>query len=248
MIDPATGRIRPEPVPDLISVLCPTRNRPDSVAELITTAAETIDGPIEVIFYLDDDDKSADRVRALTEQVTRFPVRTITGPRIVLSQCWNECAAIARGEIMMQCGDDIRFRTAWWDTQVREIFARIPDRIVLVHGRDGHQDHKLATHGFLHRRWVDTVGYFVPPIFASDYNDQWLTEVADAIGRRVYLPGVYTEHMHPAAGKGEWDRTHQERLVRHRRDNVDALYAGTANLRHRDAERLRAVLTPVVSA
>lgn len=242
MIDPASGRVRPEPVSNLISVLCPTRNRPDSVRELIGTALETADGPIEIIFYLDLDDPSADKVRAM---LAGGDLRAVAGDRIVLSQCWNECAAVARGEILMQCGDDIRFRTPGWDSEVRAIFDRIPDRIALVHGRDGHQDHRLATHGFLHRRWVDTVGYFVPPIFASDYNDQWLTEVADMLGRRVYLPGVYTEHMHPAAGKGEWDRTHQERLVRHRRDNVDALYAGTASLRTRDAGLLRAVMTAV---
>ena len=44
----------------------------------------------------------------------------------------------------------------------------------------------FLTHGFLHRNWVETVGYFVPPYFSSDFNDTWLNEVADMIGRKIY--------------------------------------------------------------
>ena len=54
-----------------------------------------------------------------------------------------------------QMGDDIVLRTLGWDQLVEAVFERWPDRIVFVHGRDG----------FLHRRWVDTLSYFVPPAF-----------------------------------------------------------------------------------
>ena len=124
-----------------------------------------------------------------------------------------------------------------------DVFDGYPDRIVFVHGRDGIHDASFGTHGFIHRRWVDTVGYFVPPYFSSDYNDTWLNEVANALGRRVYLPGLYTEHMHPVAGKAPWDATYHERMERHTRDGVDALYVSKRHERLADVERLRAVLT-----
>jgi hypothetical protein len=114
---------------------------------------------------------------------------------------------------------------------------------VFVHGEDGHQHDRLGTHGFLSRRWVETVGYFVPPMFSSDFNDTWLTEVADRIGRRVFLPNVLTEHLHPAAGKGKWDRTHLERLERHRRDQPERLYQQTVGERMEAAAKLRKAMS-----
>lgn len=218
----------------VISLLVPSRGRPDQLSLMWATALETSNGPIELVYRLDDDDN---------EHYPQLPYSTrLSGPRVVLSAMWNECADAATGGILMHCGDDIRFRSDGWDSAVRWAFEEYPDRIALVHGRDGIHDANMATHGFLHRRWVETVGYFVPPLFSSDYNDTWLTEVADMIGRRCYLPEVYTEHMHPAVGKGELDQTHRDRLQRHHQDDVDGLYRSTHHLRVADADKLRAVI------
>lgn len=223
----------------MISILCPSRGRPTGARELLDTIRATSTTYVELIFRLDDDDPS---LADYYDQASGSDVQFIVGPRIVLSACWNEAAEKAEGDILMQCGDDIRFRTIDWDRAVSEQFDTHRDKILLVHGRDGIQDDRVATHGFLHRRWMETVGYFVPPIFASDYNDLWLTEVADALGRRVYLPAVYTEHMHPVAHKAEYDLTHQERLTRHREQDCDALYRNTADQRATDVARLWSVI------
>jgi hypothetical protein len=209
------------------------------------TAIETATYPeqLEFVLYIDGDDPTRAEVQGLQVAHGHGPwCKVITGPRVVLSQMWNVCFEQATADVLMQCGDDIRFRTRGWDTKVLSQFLRYPDRILLVHGQDGIQGDRIATHGFLHRRWTSVVGYFVPPIFASDYNDMWLTEVADAIQRRIYLPDVYTEHMHPVAGKGPLDRTHQERLERHNTENCDQLWRDTAPDRLRDAAKLRAYI------
>lgn len=228
----------------MISLLVPSRGRPDALAALWASATETASGPIELVARLDEDDPMLEKYEVhMGEGCVKFQdLKGTVGPRDVLSKYWNECAERARFPVMMHCGDDIRFRTAEWDKHVLTAFDSYPDKIVFVHGRDGVHDANLGTHGFLHRRWIDTVGYFVPPYFSSDYNDLWLTEVANMIGRRHFIPAVYTEHMHPAIGKGEWDITHQERLERHRRDNVDAIYADLAHERDDWAAKLRAVM------
>lgn len=223
----------------MISVLLPTRNRPANVRRLLDSALETAETEVEFVVYVDDDDPTRDET---CDVLARYAVTTIVGPRVVLSEAWNRCAERARFDVMMHCGDDIVFRTYGWDARVLETFDRYPDRIVLVHGSDGFQDANLGTHSFLHRRWVETVGYLVPPYFSSDYNDTWLNEVADALGRRVYLPNVYTEHMHPVAGKGSWDQTHQERLARHQRDDVARIYRDRAPERAADVDKLRRVI------
>lgn len=224
-------------VTDGISVLVPTRNRPASVIRLCESAYATATdrGQLQFVFYVDDDDR-------LSRDACERYGDVIVGPRVVLSEMWNECVARARHDVFMHCGDDIVFRSEWWDTSVQREFDASPDKLILVHGRDGYQDARIATHGFYHRNWVDALGYLVPPYFSSDYNDLWNTEVADAVGRRVYLDQVYTEHLHPSAGKAELDQTHRERLERHRRDDVDDLYRRLEPRRAEDVAKLRAAI------
>lgn len=202
----------------------------------MTSAFETADTDVEFVFYVDEDDDSS------LDVISQHDGKIITGPRVVLSEMWNRCAERASHDVMMHCGDDIIFRSDHWDSMVLNEFEQVPDKILLVYGRDGFQDEKLGTHSFIHRNWVDTVGYFVPPYFSSDYNDTWLNEVAVALGRRKYVPEIYTEHMHPAAGKGVLDITHQERLARHTRDNVEQLYADKQPERYADVKKLQAFI------
>lgn len=231
-----------------ISILCPTRGRPDNMVRLVESCDRNAAGSVEFVFYLDEDDElSIERARELS--VARGGgVTAVTGPRIVLSEMWNECANYARADVMMHAGDDIVFRTPRWDQLVLDTFDRYPDKIVFVHGDDRLQGANLGTHGFLHRRWVDTVGHFVPPYFSSDYNDTWLTDVADRLGRRVYLPELVTEHLHPLAGKAEWDATHQDRLERGERDQVGELYRLLESERLEDAAKLQDAIDAAVPA
>lgn len=224
--------------PAMISLLVPTRGRPDGLWNLLLSAYETATHPkrIEIVAYVDDDDPDRE------EYFENDHVKWVLGPRIVLSEMWNKCYEAASGEILMHCGDDIVFRTAGWDAIVREKFDEYEDKIVIVHGDDvSPNTDALATHGFLHRRWVETVGYFVPPYFSSDWNDVWLTEVADEIGRRVKVP-IVTEHMHYSFGKADRDQNTNDREERGLRDDVVGLYKRTAKERRNDAAKLRKVM------
>jgi len=207
---------------------------------LLESALATASGLFELVYYIDSDDHASQR--EAERQKVSFPdlIAAVVGPRIVLSECWNHCAEIARGEILMHCGDDIAFRTPGWDAVVRHAFASVPDRILFVHGYDNEEKPRgrFGTHGFLHRRWVDALGYFVPPYFSCDWNDTWLNDVANALGRRLFIP-IYTEHLHPYHGKGKLDQTHRERMARGQRDRVAQLYRQLAPKRQEDVEKLR---------
>ena len=202
----------------------------------MTSGYATAELPPQFIFYLDQDDPA---VSIVAEWIEQHGGVAHVGPRCLLSAAWNELVQYAKHDVLMHCGDDIIFRSDSWDECVLAAFDTIPDKIALVHGRDGYQDENLATHGFYHRRWVETLGYLVPPYFSSDYNDTWNTEIADALGRRHYLPHVYTEHMHPVIGKAELDQTHLERMARGDRDNVQQLYHDLAPRRAIDVAKLR---------
>lgn len=224
----------------MISLLLPSRQRPQNIQRLWESVIHTADKPddIEIIVYLDKDDPQLDSYLELKLKNVTF----YTTKRTVLSEYWNKAYKKAKGPIFMHCGDDIIFRTKGWDTTVKQAFKESNDKLIFVHGDDGGGNGpNFGTHGFIHKNWVDISGFFVPPYFASDYNDTWLNDVANMLGRRVYVD-ILTEHMHFAFGKSEIDITHQERLERHRTDNVDQLYASKIQERQDNADKIRMVI------
>lgn len=225
----------------------PTRNRPEGMKRLVDSAFRMAQFPfsIEIIFYLDHDDvRGQEMFQELKNDNIEYyrlndNIRAVVGDRIILSQMWNECYKITRGDICQHSGDDIVFRTENWDTIVLREFAKVPDKILFLYGRDGIIDsEKLGTHGFIHRNWVETVGYFVPPYFSFWYNDTWLTEVATKIGRKKYIPELYTEHLHYTAGKAEIDATYQDALDRGKVDDVTKIYKSKTGERQENVNKL----------
>lgn len=223
----------------MISVLLPTRKRPQNLERMVDSIFKTAKNFPEIVIYVDDDDtESAAKVEALGQTL-------IVGPRITMSDYWNKCYDRSTGDIVMQCGDDVLFRTKDWDVLVEQAFAEVPDKILLVHGNDlDPWFPDFGTHSFVHRRWVDTVGYFIPPWFVSDYGDTWIGQVAKLIERMKYVP-IITEHMHPRANKAQLDETYQQRLNRQFRDGRNfpgEVYTDTFEKRLEDAEKLKAVI------
>jgi hypothetical protein len=197
---------------------------------------------------LDEDDETVplvEAMEALKDQSADgyWDARVTVGPRRLLGEYWNELAAQTDAEILWHGNDDVVFRTYGWDTAVREGFAQWPDRIGCVHGRDGIHDRGQATLGFYSREWCDVLGYpLIPPYFASDWGDTWLSAVADAIGRRHYDERIYTEHTHFVAGKRPRDATDDDRERAGQAQGVQALYYSLAAERDADAAKLRAAI------
>lgn len=209
----------------MISLLLPTRQRPNNLRRLVDSINATkASEMIELVTYIDEDDDSYDDLELdITWHIVHGP-RNING-LVNLSAMWNACFEESCGDILMHCGDDIVFRTEGWDFEVVQAFAQTPDNILFAFGRDGYQDgNDFGTHGFIHRKWVETVGYLFPPLFVSDFNDTFLNDVAKSIGRHVEIP-IYTEHMHYIMGKAEVDQNTRERLERHQEHRPDVLYS-----------------------
>jgi len=138
---------------------------------------------------------------------------TWQGVRKNLPQIWNEIVGMTRYDIVMMCADDLRFRTTNWDDEVRAVFDHWPDRIGMVYTDDGIHGQALATHSFVSKEFIEAVGYYLPPNLTGDFVDNWLHLLSSEIGRAIYLPRVYIEHLHPLVGKAEMDDTYSYRLV-----------------------------------
>jgi hypothetical protein len=216
----------------MISILCPTRKRPQNAKRLVQSIYDTATHPPAIHFYVDEGD---------VESLQYGPLlgRYFVGPRIVMSNMWNVLAGEAEGDILMLCGDDVIFQTPGWDEMVEREFRMCPDKILMVHGDDlGPNGRTFATLPFVSRKWIDTVGYFTPPGFSGDYADTWIDDVAKMIGRNKFVP-IVVEHCHHIYGKAEYDETYREKDERQKNDNLEKLYKKRLAERIRDAEKLQ---------
>lgn len=225
-----------------ISITCPTRNRPYQLFRFITNVFETADSPndVEIIFYVDEDDSLSKPV--IDELAAQYNLVTFVGPRIPLGQMHNECVGFAAGEIVAFFGDDVLFRTPKWDVVVRNAIARHPDGIVLTYGDDKINGQKLGTHAFTTIQWVKVLGYLTPPYYTSYFSDTHCNELAENLGRRVYLPDVVFEHMHWSVGKSAADDTTREVAARNSGGRNDQLWHQMLSHRIADTQKLLAYI------
>jgi hypothetical protein len=133
-------------------------------------------------------------------------------------------------------GDDFVYRTPGWDIAIRDEFQKKSDRIVFVFGEDGIQHGHIGTHGFVHKAWTDTLGYYAPMQFAAYCHDHWLDDIAARIGRKVYRGDLLFEHVHPAAKKAPMDEGYQRMLSHLNSDLV--LWGQLADTRAAEAQKL----------
>jgi hypothetical protein len=220
----------------MISILSPTRKRPAELKRMVLSAAATAKNPIEIVTYFDEDDTASAMVAA------ELNLKIVVGPRITLSATWDKCLPLATGDLVCQGNDDIVFRTPGWDVMVEREFDNCPDKILMVHGDDlGGCRAEFGPHPIVHRKWIEIVGYFIAPHYQSDFGDSGVNDVANALGRRRFLPFI-VEHMHHAWGKAEKDQTTLERLANHDRQNPEKVYAEHLPERLEAIRRLREVM------
>jgi len=219
----------------MISILFPTRNRPENLRRLVNSIQGTVKSLFPEIFvYIDEDDSIS------VNEAENLGIRYIIGKRKALSLCYNDLAKEASGEILMFGGDDIVFKLEGWDKIVIEKFSLFEDKVLFVTSWDGHEPGKLGTHGFLHRRWIDTVGYFLPPYFRSLCVDNWINDVAQALNRKLYLPEIIAEHIHYTTGTAKFDMTYADARLNYERDAF--VYTQTLEERIADVKKLKDVL------
>lgn len=223
----------------MIDILVPTRARPKRVETLLRSIINTAFdiNKLTIYFYVDHDDSvMINNIESILKKFLNLHIEFRIGPRIVLSCAWNQLWKMGGGGILMHCADDIQFETQHWDKIVYEEFDKYPDNIVLVFGRDGLQNDRLATHSFTSRTASDVLGYFVPPYFKTMYNDTWLDEIYGKIGRRVYNPNICTRHYHETLYPEYKDETAIE--LHKYEDEAKKIWNETKDNREKDVEKL----------
>lgn len=214
----------------MISILTPTRGRPEHYKEMCLSALRTASNPgeIEFVSYHRNDDKSVYEFVGNHKEVygdlENIPLKS------------NECHKVAQGPIYVLLGDSGRFETQGWDQRIKETFDQYPDKIVMV----SPDNERWKIWGFgtiviLHQNWIDAAGYLNAPWPDAQSSDRWTNEVAVAINRRVHLLDVTVNQLNIR------DRVHYEKNKKGRREQYTKRYwlPEMAELRRQEAERLQ---------
>ena len=145
-----------------------------------------------VVFYLNNDDPELLKYKELIPSQ-----HLIIGPDRSPAYSWNKLAELAQYDILFLMGDDAWFETENWAIKIGKVFDQYPDKIVFafpsVDGlkwRGGELTKDHCQHFCLHKNWINTLGYFVPPHFWHWYVDTWFRDVARLIGRHHSIEDV----------------------------------------------------------
>jgi hypothetical protein len=174
------------------------------MAELLGECQNTCSGDTRIICRVDDDDPELDGYRSAV------PTHLYAGPRIGLGASINEMALawVDKADVIGFMGDDHRPRTLHWDVRVMEQIEREP--LGVVYGNDLLQGRNLATQVFMGSELVRRLGFFNPPGIRHMYIDNFWMMLGTNLGTLTYLDDVWIEHMHPLAGKAQWDKGYRE--------------------------------------
>ena len=181
-------------------LIVPSRKRPQSCDELLTAFDETAEDA-DILFGLDDDDKSEYSARVLE--------RSSINPRLRMGGTLNLLATqnADKYEFLSFMGDDHRPRTNGWDRMLCEAIGERPG---VSYGDDLLQGANLPTAVTMSAEIVRRIGYMVPPVLVHMYMDNFWRDFGVKIGNLQYQPDVVIEHMHYLAGKAVNDLQYQE--------------------------------------
>ncbi|SFQ68576.1 aspartyl/asparaginyl beta-hydroxylase domain-containing protein [Amycolatopsis rubida] len=245
---PAAVPARPRP----LSLLCPTRNRVDGLAEFLRSVQRTAAAPgrIEVLCYVDEDDPALPGYRELFGGVRqrRGPLGRCAlrvGPPIGVAAAWNRLAAEATGEFLLMANDDQLYVDHGWDAaldrRAGELAALHEDSVLCLYFDAAQYPGDGRDFPIVSRAWYETLGYFVPTIFQQWEVEQWVFDLAERLGRLYPVSGIFVEHRHYQDYKAPFDETYQRhRMTREKSFADHALFLRTGRERAAEAAKLAA--------
>lgn len=199
---------------DLV-VIVPSRGRPGAAVELAKAFIET-GATALLVFALDSDDPTRFEYGRAVEEYPTAGIRICPAPSNMVTTLNAVAGDLATEAFALGfMGDDHRPRTPEWDRIYVEALRELGTGI--VYGDDLLQGERIPTQVALTADIVRALGSMAPPSLVHLAVDNWWKDLGVGAGCIRYMPEVVVEHMHPIAGKAEWD-------AGHRRVNSEQMY------------------------
>lgn len=186
-----------------IGVICPTRGRPAAAREVKAAYEGTSELlHTELFFVVDQDDETLPEYKRMENSRVHVMSPTHAGG---MGNALNAASRILvdHYDILGFIGDDHRFRTKQWDL---DFSVHSEDHGPFMgYGNDLFQGQNLPTQIFISSEIVKKLDYFSPPDLRHLYIDNAWSDLGESAGCLYYFPRIIIEHLHPLAGKQEWD-------------------------------------------
>lgn len=190
---------------DLV-VIVPSRGRPAAAVQLADTFVAT-KATSRLVFAVDEDDPTR---HAYAEALSHYELTTVhyaPAPstmvktlNVLASSYQHEARALGF------LGDDHRPRTMHWDAMYLAALDQLGTGI--VYGDDLLQGARIPTQVAMTSDIVRALGHMAPDVLTHLYVDNYWKALGEGAACIRYLPDVVIEHMHPVAGKADWDEGH----------------------------------------
>lgn len=188
-------------------ILVPTRGRPMNATQLLS-AHEELSAASDLLFVIDANDPEHDQYHFEVGQERCMTIdNNSRGMAYPINKAANAIAKQDKYDFFAFLGDDHRPRTAEWDLQLMAAMQRRPS---MAYGNDLLQGKRLPTMITMTSDIVKALGGMVPPNMKHLYLDNFWKKLGEDLGSLTYLEDVIIEHMHPVAGKAEWDEGYKE--------------------------------------
>ena len=135
----------------MISVLCPSRERPELLARSVTSLRGTARSSFELLIAADDDDPSTASAAADLGAITLVMERAGYGR---LHEYYGELAKASAGDWLLVWNDDAVMLTPGWD----EVIEALPAKILIANIQTSHSP--LCCLPAVRRGAVDALGKF----------------------------------------------------------------------------------------
>jgi len=191
------------------AIIVPSRHRPHNIKELQQSLIDT-ETMSRLFVVVDEDDETIRDYYDLENNFTEVLTfeRGRKGMADPLNNAARQLITDERWEYFIFVGDDHRPRTLQWDKVWR---TNLDDLATgLVYGDDLFQREQLPTAIGMTRSIVEELNGMIPEGFAHLYLDNFWLRLGQDLNAIRYLPKTVIEHLHPIAGKGDWDAGYQE--------------------------------------
>ena len=182
----------------MISFLCPTRGRPKQAINLYKSFINTQKNNNELLFCIQKEDPLFEEYKNIFKlnNISKYFI----SESMPTSYLWNQMAFSAKGNLLTLIGDDVEILTMGWDERIEAEAKKFNDNIYVITVDDGRKDKQQGKfmrcpHPTIHKKWIEVLGYFVPPFFMHRYLDQYTQDLAIQIGRYIEIKDIIFNHL-----------------------------------------------------
>jgi len=193
----------------------PTRARPDKFFHTLDLYVRYLSrrANYEFCVTIDDDDASMN-CPAVRERLETYPnLRYFINPHESKVDAINaDVDRMGEWDILLLASDDmIPVRRRFDRVICRKMKKHFPDLDGVLWFFDGHA-RDLNTLSIMGRTYYDRFGWIYNPVYRSHFCDNEFMQVADHMGKQVFIDKVIIEHQHPdwEGYETQWDALYEE--------------------------------------